>query len=377
MYPFKKYVFLAGIPEEKIGETIQERISINPFNSFNSLLNKVNKVTNKYIKENWKDFQNLSLELRPDGNNIVIGIKDATNSFDFRQRSDGFRRLTSFLLLMIPESRDIRKKQKLILIDEPETGLHPSSAKDLRNRLINLGRDNLVIYSTHSISMIDTENIENNWVVSREDESTKIEIAKEDGTSSAENIYQAIGYSIYEELKKKNILLEGYIDKKILKSFMKNGDWKSFGVCYTRGVKHINHITSILDLGDRKYFILSDADKIAQSKKKEVGNPDYWFTYKDLGIKAITIEDFYNKDFLSKITKQVFKRYKIDGNIELTEDNRLEKIKNILKNNNTSQIIREVKDQCIKSFKQKDLDQDKIKKMLQSFLTKIKGNDNG
>ena len=377
--PLKNMFLLAGIEEQEIGKKIQDTLNINPFNSFNNLLKKVNKATNDYIKKNWQDFKNVSLELRPDRDNIVIGIKDATNEFGFQQRSDGFRRLTSFLLLMSVETKETREKQKLILIDEPEVGLHPSSAKDLRNRLIDLGKNNLVIYSTHSISMIDSENIKSNFIVSREKENTKIEIAKEDGTSSAENIYQAIGYSIYEELQKKNILLEGYTDKKILKLFMEDTEWKSFGICYTKGVKHINHITSILDLGDRKYFILSDADKKAESKKKELGNPYYWFTYKDLDISAITIEDFYKKDFLLKHVKDVFKQHQIDfdKNIELPEDDRIESIKKVIhkkgqKKDEVEKIKKDIKNRCLNGFKQKDLNQEKITKMLKLFLEKIK-----
>ena len=377
--PLKNMFLLSGIEEKEIGKKIQDTLNFNLFNSFNNLLKKINKATNDYIKENWKDFKNVNLELRPDGDNIVIGIKDTDNEFHFNQRSDGFRRLTSFLLLMSTETQEAQKKQKLILIDEPETGLHPSSAKDLKNRLVELGKDNLVIYSTHSISMIDVENIENNLIVSRENENTKIEVAKEDGTSSAENIYQAIGYSIYEELKKKNILLEGYTDKKIIKSFIIDKDWQSFGICYTTGVKHINHITSILDLGNRKYFILSDADKTAESKKKELGNPNYWFTYKDLGISAITIEDFYKKDFLLKNVKDVFKQHQIDfdENIELPEDDRIENIKKIIhkkrqKKDGVEKIKKDIKDRCLSDFKEKDLNQEKIIKMLKLFLEKIK-----
>ena len=54
----------------------------------------------------------------------------------------------------------------LILIDEPEIGLHPSSAEDLKNTLIKLSQYNTIVYATHSISMIDTESIENNLILS-------------------------------------------------------------------------------------------------------------------------------------------------------------------------------------------------------------------
>lgn len=387
--PLKNMFLLSGIKEENINKEISEKKS-KGFNPFTNLLNEVNKKTNKYIKENWKEFIDVKLELRSDGEQIVIGIKDSENSFDFQQRSDGFRRLISFLLLMSTEKQIPQKEQKLILIDEPEMGLHPSSAKDLRDKLIELGKINLVVYATHSISMIDTESIENNLIVSRENENTTVETAKEDGTSSAENIYRAIGYSIYEELKQKNILLEGYKDKKILKLFMIDQSWKQFGICYTGGVKSIKTVVSILDLGNREYFVLSDSDGIAKEKRNEIGNPAYWYTYADLDSTAITIEDFYRKEFFVKATVAVLKKYDIDADIEeLPEDNRInfirkylnEKQKDLLVekseerdielNKLVKEMVNEIKSRCIDSFKKQNLNQEKITKILKKLLEKI------
>ena len=169
---------------------------------------RVNTKTNEYIKKSWKDYKkdysNVEIELRSDGEDIVIGIRDSENTFDFKQRSDGFRRFISFLLLISTEfDTGQHVDTPLILIDEPETGLHPSSAKDLKDKLIELGQKNTIVYATHSISMIDTENIRNNLIVSKDKENTTFEEAKEDGTSPAENVYQAIGHSIYQDLKRK------------------------------------------------------------------------------------------------------------------------------------------------------------------------------
>lgn len=387
--PLKNMFLLAGIEEENINKEISERKS-KGFNSFKNLLNKVNKETNEYIKKIWKEFIDVELELRSDGENIVIGIKDSENSFNFQQRSDGFRRLISFLLLMSTEDHTSQKAQKLILIDEPETGLHPSSAKDLRDKLIELGKNNLVVYATHSISMIDTENIENNLIVSRTKENTIIETAKENGISPAENIYQAIGYSIYEELKQVNILLEGYTDKKIIKLFMGDKCWDDFGICYTGGVKDIQTVISILDLGNRKYFVLSDSDDMAKDKKKRMGNPDYWYTYKDLESTAITVEDFYKKEFFIKTVNIVLKKYGMNNiNIEMPGDDRIEVIKKFFhkeqeqfltqkakeKTINLSKLITEIvnkiKSQCIDNFTKQNLDQEKIKGILKKLSEKI------
>ena len=220
----------------------------------------------------------------------------------------------------------------LILIDEPETGLHPSSAKDLKDKLIELGQKNAIVYATHSISMIDTENIKSNLIVSKNNENTTIKEAEEDGTSPAENVYQAIGHSIYQDLKKKNILLEGYTDKQTLRLFMKGKDWRDFGICYTGGAKNIKTVTSILDLASRKYFVLSDGDEAAKQRKKDMGNPDYWYIYKDFDSDAITIEDFYNKDFFMKIVQNILKKYQIEmlESVLSEENDRMGSIKRFL-----------------------------------------------
>ena len=387
--PLISMFLLAGIKEKDIGTEISNARASFGINKINNLFNDVNKKTNGYIKNNWKEYEEVEIELRRDGGNIVIAIKE-TNSFDFSERSDGFRRLVSFLLMMNLEDKKDSIDKKLILIDEPEVGLHPSSAKDLRNKLIKLGANNLVVYATHSISMIDTDNIKNNLVVSRSrrSENTEFEEVKEDGTSPAEIVYRAIGFSIYEDLKKNNILLEGYTDKKILKSFMTGTDWKDFGICYTDGVNNIRNVSRILELADRKYFILSDADDAAKKAKKEFIPPDSdgpakktkkemenfqdWFTYKDLGCNAITIEDFYEQEFFSKIVKEVFQKYKISLPKKILDTNRMILIQKDIPKEKKNEIKSAIKTKCIEKLEKNDVVMEKMENMLGTLLKKIK-----
>ncbi len=376
--PLMNMFLLAGIKEEDIGKKITDARADDGLNKIDNLFNDVNKKTNRYIKNNWKEYKKVKIALRNDGVNIAIGIKE-TNSFNFSE-NDGFRRLVSFLLMMsLKDKRDSIDKQ-LILIDEPEVGLHPSSAKDLRNKLIKLGANNLVVYATHSISMIDTDNIKNNLIVSRSrrSENTEFKEVKEDGTSPAENVYRAIGFSIYEDLKKNNILLEGYTDKKILKSFMTDTDWKDFGICYTDGVNNIRNVSSILELADRKYFILSDADGPAKQQRKKMENFQDWFTYEDLGCDAITIEDFYKSEFFSRIVQEVFEEYTIplSGNIPYTD--RMKFIQDSIPNQKkkeTKDIQNAIKTKCREKFKE-NIDIEKMENMLATLLKKITSKEN-
>lgn len=390
--PLKNMFLLSNIKEDEIHGRISEANN-QGHNQLRNLFNHVNAKTNAYIKRSWQEYNNVEIELRSDGEKIVIGIKDSKNTFDFEQRSDGFRRFISFLLLISTEF-DTRQypETPLILIDEPETGLHPSSAKDLKNKLIELGQKTTIVYATHSISMIDTENVKNNLIVSKNNENTTIEEAKEDGTSPAENVYQAIGHSIYEDLKKKNILLEGYTDKQPLRLFMKGKDWKDLGICYTEGGKNLKTVISLLDLASRKYFVLSDGDEAAKQRKKDMGNPAYWYTYEDLDNAAITIEDFYNEDFFMSIAQKILKKYGIEVKdlVLQTENDRIKSIKQILLQDHkdlleekvqvnnlqdaagmVKQIMGEIKIECATAVTKGKVMEEKITNVLDALLKEI------
>ena len=395
--PLKNMFLLAGIEEKDIQDRISEANNIG-HNRLQNLYDRVSNKTNEYIKKTWKEYNNVAIKLRSDGERIVVGIRDSENLFNFNQRSDGFRRLVSFLLLI---STELDTKQyldtPLILIDEPETGLHPSSAKDLKYKLIKLGKTNTVIYATHSISMIDTENIQNNLIVEKNNENTTIKEAKEDGTAPPENVYQVIGHSIYEDLKQKNILLEGYTDKQPLSLFMKGRAWKGVGICYTGGVRNIRPVISILELASRKYFVLSDVDEAAKSKKSAMRDPDFWYTYRDLGSDAITIEDFYEEAFFMSVVQKILKKYGIDlaESFSTEENNRMESIKRFLlkkhkdllensaKANNledaagmVKQINGEIKIECANTVKERNVMKEKITAVLNSLLQKINDSQN-
>ena len=167
---------------------------------------------------------------------------------------------------------------------------------------------------------------------------------------------------------------------------MTGEDWQDFGLCYTGGVNHIEYVTSMLDLGNRKYFILSDADQRAKQKRREMGKPEYWYTYSDLDSQSVTIEDFYKKEFFLEIVNEVLQKNNITvADDELfQEDDRINTIKRILgekkigtKKINTvtiNKIVVDIKDICIERFESININKEKVEKVLEAFLEKINSN---
>jgi len=99
--------------------------------AFRNLLNRVSQRATKHFQGIWKDYKSVSFELCPNGEQIESTIRDVHNHFEFSQRSDGFKRFVSFLLSISADARVERLNNAVILIDEPEIGLHPSGGSCL------------------------------------------------------------------------------------------------------------------------------------------------------------------------------------------------------------------------------------------------------
>jgi len=167
--PLKNMFILADISENKIANEINESRQISN-NSFRNLLRKVSRAATKYFKEAWPEY-NIKFSLEPNGENIDCGVEEKTIQ-DFKRRSDGFKRFVTILLLLsIPASKKLLKNS-LILIDEADQSLHPSGCRYLAEQLIKIAENNYAMYSTHSIFMVDKENIMRHYIVEKKNEIT-------------------------------------------------------------------------------------------------------------------------------------------------------------------------------------------------------------
>ena len=316
--PLKNMFLLAGITN--IGENIK-RAQGRSRNALISLFDRVAKKATAHFRRVWHEYKNVQFVLQPDGGNIIPAVKDKVQ-LDFQKRSDGFKRFVSFLLMISMVVKSEQMKNTLLLIDEPDIGLHPSASRCLRDELLNISKDVSVLYSTHSIFMIDNKSIDRHIIVKKTNDKTSIETASEHNIVEEELLFRALGYSVYEMLKEKNIIFEGWRDKKLFETAMrrskKHADlvkkFKNIGIFHAQGVKHVKCITPGLELANRNCIIVSDSDKPALEKQTEFNkNRGFgdWFTYADLipGIDATTGEDFI------EIKKLMFVMNKIKSKI--------------------------------------------------------------
>lgn len=320
--PLRNLFWLAGIT--KIKAEI-EKARNGPAQAFRNLLSKVGKKATSHFRSIWKDYDKIKFELLPDGEMIQPAVRDVHNHYEFSQRSDGFKRFVSFLLTMSVDARTNKDGGAILLIDEPEIGLHPSGARYLRDELFRIAEKNLVMYSTHSIFMIDSRRIERHRIVRKKSEVTTLEVAARSNIIDEEVLYNALGWSVFESLKPRNLLFEGWRDKRLCDVAMEAVPSEhegcevlsELGRCHGSGVKSLNAIATMIELAAREVTILSDADEVSvqhQSVYQANRGGAKWLTYLDvLGTRDFeTAEDFLLPTVLGQAAKQLATSYELD-----------------------------------------------------------------
>ena len=310
--PLKNMFTLAGITEIATSITNAKARGNNQFQNY---LDGIAKKTTTHFRNVWKEYKNIEFSLRLNADQIEPGIKEI-NTLDFSKRSDGFKRFATFLLMISVNVKTDNLTDTLLLIDEPEISLHPSGARYLRDELIKISKTNYVVYSTHSIFMIDSGDISRHYIVKKKDEITTIESAIESNIADEEVLYNALGHSVFAVLKEKNIIFEGWNDKHLFSvalqgatAVLKN-KYKDISICHAKGVGTIKTITPMIELAQRNCLIVSDSDKAAKEQQK-IYKLDkgfgQWKNYQDIdaSIEAITGEDFIKNDFITKQIKTI------------------------------------------------------------------------
>lgn len=380
--PLKNMFALAGINDIK-SSIDDARKGTN--NQFQNYLNRVAKKTTNHFRDVWrKEYKNIEFSLKLNADQIIPGVKEK-NTHDFARRSDGFKRFVTFLLMISVNVKTNNLRDTLLLIDEPDISLHPSGARYLRDELIRISKTNYVVYSTHSIFMIDSGDISRHFIVKKKDEITYIEPAGDSNIADEEVLYNALGHSVFAILKDKNLIFEGWNDKRLFCVALENTSadlkrkYQNVGVCHAREAKTIRAITPMIELAKRKCLIVSDSDHPAKEQQKiYLQNKGFgeWKTYQDIdsAVEAITGEDFIKNDFIAKQVKAVLSGASMPVFDETTLLGKKAKLASISKwlidngmtTDQAKNAITKIKNSIFESLKHHNID-DKYTKLLQGI----------
>lgn len=319
-------------------------------------LERISKEATKEFRKIWPDLDNIEFIIRKDGEEFDIRIKEK-EFYSNEDRSDGFKRFIAILLMLSIESRTQEADNRLILFDEPDAFLYPTSARFLKEELLKISENSIVIYSTHSPFMIDNECIERHLVIERKDDISEIVLQGKSPFQEDELLKRAIGSHIFESIQSKNIIFEGYMDYKIFKMFCNTNDFKNYGIVYMGGIKDVDMITTMMMLTGKKFLIISDSDETSKNKKKDFEErfPEFktnWIEYDIAGTEFKTIEDFYSDKYvLNNLEGEKFDIKEHDNSKACMAN-----INKIIKDKNK---IKEFKNRLINNISKNDMKKDK------------------
>ena len=337
--------------------------------AFQNILDEVSKNLNSYLKKVWKSMSKVSIQLEEYTDKIRIRIIDSKNKYVLKSRSDGFKRLITFMIMLSLKNKNNLLNNNLILIDEPNSQIDIPGQKHLMQELINIGKNNYVFYSTHSDAMIDTNCIDRHYIVKKENESTTLEIATEENYDNAAAIYQALGMDVYKVINENNLIFEGWTDTHLLNIVISSNTnykkaFKSIGTTHVGGAKNFKTFARYWGLLSRNYFIIADNDEPANREKKIFEKEQYdgkWFSYTDFvsSPNVITAEDFLKSQYIQKIADKFSEDNNFVNKIsleKLNSENKMEVISQWI-------TINVIKDKC------KDIEKE-FKKILFNSLKK-------
>jgi predicted ATP-dependent endonuclease of OLD family len=330
----KNIFLLAGYDtEEKITSAVD---TIQNGQQRSRLKSKLEESLDNYIKEVWKHNIDVVIDITETGQ-FTLSIRDSGESnrhdrLPINGRSEGARHFLSLILSLSIESKHNQRKNQLILIDEPETHLHPSGIRDLRDELLKIGKNNYVYVSTHSPFLVDRKNKERNVIIKKNSSALteKFHIENHTNIIDDEVLQEAFGLEAYKDLlNPHSILVEGASDKVIIQKVLNLKGKQGFGITNGHG-SNIDTLAAKLNDTDISPLVVLDDDKDGKTYKTKIirsggsYSADNVVTIRDLVGKSVdggTIEDFLGKNYVESTFKNVYKSFynEVDCDVQLIE----------------------------------------------------------
>ncbi len=315
--PLKNLFSLVGISEKNL-DTLIDRVKKDDAER-RQVSKEISEKSTKYINEVWPEHK-IRFEIWIESNsNCLVHImdKDSIELFQMDERSDGFKQFVSILLTLSADVRNNIIKDNIILIDEPEINLHPSSIQYLRDELLKISKDNHIIIASHSIFIVDKKNLERHIKVFKEQGETKIDEISQDNPFAEEVIYRSLGTSIYEIIEPYIMIFEGSTDKDIYDAFVskfKEENVSKLKTISATGVKEIRKYLKFFNQKTVTAIVLVDSDKDGNDVLKTIKEHDKEFEKSSFSIKDVidldkpdaSLEDLLPGDLIKEIFFKIY-----------------------------------------------------------------------
>lgn len=325
---FYRLMISAKIEDKEIMKAFEERIEGERQNIRAEIEEKIaNNIGHRF-----NDFytqETVKFTARFEGNLIKFFVStNKGKQMQISERSNGLRWYLSLFIDIV--ANDFEDKSVLFLFDEPGVQLHVNAQKELMHLFDDLSyKGNQVIYTTHSPSMINGEDILNVRVVEKNDSGISIiykngydqRLSSKSKMETLSPLIKAIGadlrFNLGPQHSKLNIITEGITDYMYIKAMMYYLNIEEPpNIIPSAGVENINRIASILlgwgcdfrilldfdHAGRKEYNVL--VDKLNASMKEIIifVNGQNEPELSEMKTSPITIEELISEKDYSQLT---------------------------------------------------------------------------
>lgn len=290
---------LAGIWEQR-----QLLLSGNTRKNKNILRDAEATLTKK-IRQNWTQGQDLEFYLEYVGSDIRLTVKDSAKIVTaVGDRSEGFTAYFAMRMLLIARTDAAQPNGYVFMFDEPGLNLHPKGQVDLQNVFEDISRSNQIIYSTHSVFLINKNYPDRNHLIFKNEEGSNIDNKPFVGGWAKVKEHLGLYLSSNFLFSDKVLLAEGATDEiyvpLILQGLIEHskfdGDLNAFAIHSALNEAEMIGSASIYSREGRHVAILVDGDDEGNRRKQRI---EAWATRAGRNCPVINLGEFKAADHCS------------------------------------------------------------------------------
>lgn len=284
----------------------------------------------------WWDQRTHTLDITADGDDLELRVFDDVNPWKipFGERSRGFQWFFSFYLTFLVESGKAHRGA-VVLLDEPGLHLHPTAQEKLLSFFQRISAKNQIIYSSHSMFMVDPEHVDNVRTVflapkDKDNPRSRAYTHVSEGTEPEGDRdtllpMQAAGaYRLAQTvfLGKRTLIVEGISDYWLLKtlsSYLRDNGGGALHedtvVLWAGGTSQILPLASVMSareqVGPNRMAVLLDSDRAGLDKARKLvemlahGQDSVMLLGDVIGVPKAQVEDIPEFDELLAALKEM------------------------------------------------------------------------
>jgi predicted ATP-dependent endonuclease of OLD family len=242
-------------------------------------LREASKRLTTEVRKNWTQGKDLEFHLEYVNNDVRLSVKDTAKTVTaVADRSDGFTAYFAMRMLLVARTKQTAPNGYIFLFDEPGLNLHPKGQVDLQNVFEDIAQNNQIIYTTHSVFLINKNFPTRNHLVYKNEHGSNIDTKPFIGGWAKVKEHLGLYLSANFLFADKILLAEGPTDDIYLPSIIQglisrghfDGDLNALAIRAGLNSKDMLAVASTYISEERAVTVLVDGDIEGEQRKSRI-----------------------------------------------------------------------------------------------------------